>query len=397
MSSYVSAALALLASLALLACSTDVQADKQSVLEVRVELYEADADAEVFPYRGEDVVLSGPTWFALDQVAPTTDDLGNPAVRFALKGGEKDRFREWTGERVGKRMALLADGKVVMLAALNGPLPGEGIMTGPSPGGFSSAEVQHIVDVLRPQDETTGEGSGSNLRDAFDALETESFEASFPLHLACKQNRDADVASLLGEGYDVDQRATPVRTTDLLAAAGHDRATERLSDMASKEPVSEGFTPLMVAARSGHADIARILIEKGATIDATVDADATALGMASSRGHAEVVAVLLEGGATVDLRLKDDRTALFWAAEAGAEDVVALLLDHGADIESEDMRGWTPLHAAASTGKIETVRLLLDRGASAEARTADGASAMDVAGREAHSEVVALLRSRGAD
>ncbi|RPB21249.1 ankyrin, partial [Terfezia boudieri ATCC MYA-4762] len=59
-------------------------------------------------------------------------------------------------------------------------------------------------------------------------------------------------------------------------------------------------TALYSAAYSGHADVVRLLLEKGANIEATRSDDgATALDSAAYSGHADVVRLLLEKGANI--------------------------------------------------------------------------------------------------
>jgi ankyrin repeat protein len=92
----------------------------------------------------------------------------------------------------------------------------------------------------------------------------------------------------------------------------------------------------------------RLLIEKGANIEAKASNGWTALRWASSNGHEAVVKLLLEKGADVELLLEKGadvdakdragKTALQRAAENGHEAVVKLLVEKGADIDAMDER-----------------------------------------------------------
>ncbi len=51
----------------------------------------------------------------------------------------------------------------------------------------------------------------------------------------------------------------------------------------------------MFAAKNGHDDIVRILMERGADPNATSDHGLSAVSLATQKGHAQTVATLLAG------------------------------------------------------------------------------------------------------
>ncbi|XP_043960571.1 ankyrin repeat and SAM domain-containing protein 6-like isoform X1 [Gambusia affinis] len=61
-----------------------------------------------------------------------------------------------------------------------------------------------------------------------------------------------------------------------------------------------GWTPLMQAARFGHLNVAHLLLENGAEINGRNRLGASVLSMAARGGHVHVIKLLLEGGAYVD-------------------------------------------------------------------------------------------------
>jgi hypothetical protein len=107
-------------------------------------------------------------------------------------------------------------------------------------------------------------------------------------------------------------------------------------------------------------------------------------------GHAAVAALLLEKGASVDAATKDGRTALMLAAGSGHEAVAAHLLEKGVSVDAADQDGDTALIWAAMNGHAAVAKLLLEKGASIDAANNDGDTAQIVAAR--HEAVVALLK-----
>ncbi len=77
-------------------------------------------------------------------------------------------------------------------------------------------------------------------------------------------------------------------------------------------------------------------------------------------GHADVAAVLLDRGAEVNGKINDGRMPLHYAANYGHADVAALLLDRGAEVNAKDNEGATPLQLSATQ---EIKDLLIEAGA----------------------------------
>lgn len=122
----------------------------------------------------------------------------------------------------------------------------------------------------------------------------------------------------------------------------------------------------------------------------------TALQWAAERGYADVAKLLLARGAAVEVA--DDRgfRPLHCAAFGGSEEVGALLIDRGADVKSETNSGMTALHWAAVRGNTAMAALLIARGADVHARNEDGLTPMDAGMVMSHEETVQLLRQHGA-
>jgi ankyrin repeat protein len=153
------------------------------------------------------------------------------------------------------------------------------------------------------------------------------------------------------------------------------------------------WTPLNGAAERGDLDVAKLLLEKGASVKSKDKSGWTPLFEAAKRGHSEVAKLLLEKGADVNAALEDGWTPLIRAG--GQPEIVKLFLEKGADVNAKDRKGFTALMNAAGAGRLEGVRLLIERGADLNARHRDGYTALTRARDGGHSEVVKLLLEKG--
>lgn len=124
----------------------------------------------------------------------------------------------------------------------------------------------------------------------------------------------------------------------------------------------EDLTPLHVASRMGHVDVAHVLFDHGADLNARKRYNISPLDMASYHGHPKAVEFLLEHEAIIDARDDEGGTPLYYASERGHLKVVQVLLDHGADANIQGQLG-TPLYAATMRRHHDVVRLLESRGA----------------------------------
>jgi ankyrin repeat protein len=153
----------------------------------------------------------------------------------------------------------------------------------------------------------------------------------------------------------------------------------------------DGTTPLINAAMSGNVGLIRFLAAKGANVNAhDSDMGMTPLMWAAFDGNVPATALLLRLGADREATDKQGQTALFKAADHPK--AFKYLLDHGANIHIADNSGIQPIHDAVMSARIECVQWLIARGADVNARDHDGVTPIALVDpRTATADMVKLL------
>jgi ankyrin repeat protein len=193
-----------------------------------------------------------------------------------------------------------------------------------------------------------------------------SLKKATALHLAALHNQHAVVRLLIERGADLDARDFP-----------------------------DNATPLHFAAFQGDLEMVRLVVEAGADVDGKGDDyEIGILGWATcfQKIREDVADYLLANGATLNL----------WAAIAldRADDVRAMITRQPALLGARMSRNQhrrTPLHHAAAKNRPRIVQLLLELGADPRVTDATGATALTAASQEgAGPEVIDELLAAGA-
>ncbi|XP_044931341.1 ankyrin repeat and KH domain-containing protein 1 isoform X2 [Mustela putorius furo] len=186
-----------------------------------------------------------------------------------------------------------------------------------------------------------------------------------PLMLAAMNGHVPAVKLLLDMGSDINAQIETNRNTALTLACFQGRA-EVVSLLLDRKANVEhraktGLTPLMEAASGGYAEVGRVLLDKGADVNAppVPSSRDTALTIAADKGHYKFCELLINRGAHIDVRNKKGNTPLWLASSGGHFDVVQLLVQAGADVDAVDNRKITPLMSAFRKGHVKVVQYLV--------------------------------------
>jgi len=128
-------------------------------------------------------------------------------------------------------------------------------------------------------------------------------------------------------------------------------------------PDEYGETPLSRVAKSGRAEISRLMIMQEINDAHRELSVMPALHRAAYWGYEDAVKDLIEDGADPSEMDGQGETPLHKAARLGNDEAVETLLMNGAEPDAPNSLGLTPLHWAALTGQEEIIESLLSYGA----------------------------------
>ena len=166
---------------------------------------------------------------------------------------------------------------------------------------------------------------------------------------------------------------------------------------APAKPVDPKLAKLIAAVRSSQVDaVERLLAENNELIRAGDRAGSTPLHHAAGFGTPAMVKLLVDRGADVNAGNKRKSTPLFWALPD--ETKVRLLIEHGADVNGKTIDGRTPVYQAALMGDgVRILKLLLERGGAPDVKTITGMTPLMAAASRANVEAMRILIERHVD
>jgi uncharacterized protein len=238
---------------------------------------------------------------------------------------------------------------------------------------------------------------------------------------AARRNDTAIMKRMLARGAEPDARTRvgekPVVRPPGAGGGSHGVGIVRsgVPPQGEQQPIPGGMTPLLFAARDGHVDAARLLLEAGADVNGADPNGISPLVMALTNAQFAVAKLLIERHA--DLTRADwwGRTPLWAAVDArnlavrsgaptdengvdrqAALDVISALLDSSVDVNARvkdfpparrymlplaslewvDFTGQTAFIRAAQAGDVPVMKLLLAKGADPDLATFNGTTAL---------------------
>jgi len=163
-----------------------------------------------------------------------------------------------------------------------------------------------------------------------------------PLFMACMNGDPEFVKFLLDQGADPNIK-NKQESTAIIAAANESDFFEEL-------------VPLLI---EKGADV-RVKAKDGTTVLWPL---ITTLGRADEQEILDTVKLVLEKGAEVDSTIEGGRTPLMFAAMMGNQSMVKLLVENGANVNAKSKEGEAPLNLAEKEGHQEVVKFLKASGA----------------------------------
>ena len=157
--------------------------------------------------------------------------------------------------------------------------------------------------------------------------------------------RPGIISALIDHGADVNTRtestAWPKAALQVAILYGEMPAVKLLLDRGATVEAHSGrdYTALQVASRSRQPAIAQLLLDRGADSRAHSDTGESLLEIAAGSYDVETSRLFIRAGNDVNGADKDNRTPLMAAARCGSPEVVQLLIECGADPTRLDRTG----------------------------------------------------------
>ncbi|XP_033635280.1 transient receptor potential cation channel subfamily A member 1 homolog isoform X2 [Asterias rubens] len=227
-----------------------------------------------------------------------------------------------------------------------------------------------------------------------------------PLLIAASNGHSATIAELLKRGGNI--RAVDKHEKSAVYWAAQENEVQALTVLLdhrkhkAKKLLMESDrynnTPLHIAAEKGYIQIVKILLERGASLEAKNEEEQTALHLASKHGRVHTLNELVRQDITgINDEDENSNSPLHLAATEGHAKCVLALIAAGADIEARNHTLWTPLDCSAANGWVKCATALLENDSPVDPIDKSKTTPLHLACRNGHVEMVKLLATWGAD
>ncbi|KAL1436839.1 hypothetical protein MTO96_049239 [Rhipicephalus appendiculatus] len=194
-----------------------------------------------------------------------------------------------------------------------------------------------------------------------------------PLHEATAKGKYDIVKLLLKHGADPSKKNRDGNTPLDLVKDGDQDVADLL----------KGDAALLDAAKKGNlARVMKLVTTENINCRDSQGRNSTPLHLAAGYNNLEVAELLLENGADVNAQDKGGLIPLHNASSYGHLDIAALLIKYNTVVNATDRWGFTPLHEAAQKGRTQLCALLLAHGADSTMKNHEGQTPLDIAAAE---------------
>lgn len=228
-----------------------------------------------------------------------------------------------------------------------------------------------------------------------------------PLCYATRTGNTTIVELLLEKGADLNAKDYFGNNALLSAASsGQDKVIELLLGAPYNADIEvqrtgtgdrRGFTPLMMAVRSGKLSAMKMLLAYDANSDAVNLAGDRLLHIAAEMNRLKTIELLVRNGAQiVTINEQTGDTALHCAVRKGSLDVATYLIDiSDLLLIAENKKKQTPLTLAVKMQKPDIVTMLIQKGSNPDLLNSDGRTSLHNAVISNDSEIVKILTRAG--
>ncbi|UJR15901.1 hypothetical protein I4U23_002824 [Adineta vaga] len=216
-----------------------------------------------------------------------------------------------------------------------------------------------------------------------------------PLHCAARSGHDQVVDLLLESGAPFGAKTKNGLSALHMAAQGDHVDAARIllyyKSTLVDDVSSDYLSALHVASHCGNYNVAKLLCERRADVNAKALNGFSCLHIACKKNRLKLVELLISNDADIEGKTESGLTSLHVAAFVGSHDIVVYLLQHGANIDAVTIRGETPLHLATRNNQVDIVQTLLRFGATVDAKAKEAQTCLHLATRLGNIEIVNLL------